>query len=88
MVIKWSDCVHIREPRRKGHSIFAAPSGGVALMGAAQARLIRPSVLPRFSLLMRRRLRGEGEDTQAEVSGQKRTAPGLITAPAEIFATA
>lgn len=28
MVIKWSDSVNIREPWRKGHSIFAAPSRG------------------------------------------------------------
>lgn len=55
MVIKWRDCVNIREPWRKGHSIFRTAQyggvggvggGGVALTGAAETRLRLPSAPP------------------------------------------
>lgn len=39
MVIRQGDCVNIREPCGKGHSISAPPTG-VELMGAAQTHLI------------------------------------------------
>lgn len=39
MVIRRGDCVNIREPCRKGHSISVPPTG-VVLMGAAQTHLI------------------------------------------------
>lgn len=44
MVIRRGDCVNIREPCRKGHSISVPPTG-VALMGAAQTHLIMLSAL-------------------------------------------
>lgn len=45
MVIKWSDCVNIREPWRKGHSICAAGGADGRSSGMCPpGRLLTPEV--------------------------------------------
>lgn len=98
MVIKWSDSVNIREPWRKGHSIFAAPSRGAGGEGGGRSRRREPlrhvwvcppcrGRAPEVGGRIRRRAEAapDSEDTRTETIGQKWTTPGRF--PAAMMAT-